>query len=336
MSGTLDGKLRVSGKAFVTGASGFIGRRVRDALLDAGVDVVAIRRAGSPEPRRGRSAVVDYADAAAVRELVAHERPDYVVHVAGATKGVTLDDFRRANVMPTEHLARALAEAHPGVKRFVHVSSLTSYGPSSKARHHREGDPRRPIEFYGMSKLEAEQAVEALGERIPWTILRPGGVYGPGDADYFELFKSVERGMNVFFGNKDRLFSAVFVDDLVRAIDLAATAEATRGKGYFVSDGAPVSWGEFQRHIVEASGRRVVTIDLPEFLVGVAATFGELATKIDKKPRLFNRQKAKMGAEEAWTCHADALAADAAFAATVLVPEGVRRTLAWYRAERWV
>ncbi len=326
----------ISGKALITGASGFIGRRVKDALLDRGVDVIAIRRAGSPEPKRGRSVVADYADEVALREIVAREKPDYVIHVAGATKGVTYDDFRRANVMPTEHLARAVADAHPGLKRFVHVSSLTSYGPSSKTNHHREDAPRRPIEFYGMSKLEAEQALESFGDRFAWTILRPGGVYGPGDVDYFELFKSVERGMNVFFGNRDRLFSAVYVDDFVRAIDLVATSEAARGKGYFVADGEPISWGDFQRHIVAASGKRVRTIDLPEFIVDVAAFGGELLTKLDKKPRLFNRQKAKMGAEDAWTCHIDAIRADVGFTPEVLAPAGVKRALDWYRAEKWV
>jgi nucleoside-diphosphate-sugar epimerase len=330
------GLIEKSSKALITGASGFIGRRVKDALLERGVDVVAIRRADSPEPKKGRSAVVDYADQAALRELVAKEKPDYVIHVAGATKGVSYDDFRRANVMPTENLAKALVDGHPGVKRLVHVSSLTSYGPSSKTVHHREDDARKPIEFYGMSKLEAEQAVEALGDKIPWTILRPGGVYGPGDIDYFELFKSVERGMNVFFGNKERMFSAVYVDDFVRALEIVATSESTRKKGYFVSDGEPISWGAFQQHIVEASGKRVRTLDLPGFFVDVAAFGGELLTKLDNKPRLFNRQKAKMGAEDAWTCHIDAIRKDTAFVPEVSAREGVARTFAWYRAEKWL
>src|SRR5690606_17887485 len=147
----------------------------------------------------------------------------------------------------------------PGVKRFVHVSSLTSYGPSTAERPHRESDPRRPIEHYGKSKLEAEQVVEALGDSIPWTILRPGGVYGPGDVDYFNLFREVEKGRNVFFGNRKRWFSAVYVDDCVRAIVGAATSDAARGRGYFVCDGRPITWETFQNAIVEASGRKVRT-----------------------------------------------------------------------------
>lgn len=327
---------RIEGTVLITGASGFIGSRLRDALLDAGADVVAVRRAGSPEAKRGRSAVVEYDDKAGLRRLVEKEKPTFVYHVAGATKGVTYADFQRANVMPTKNLLDAVREVSPGVRRFVHVSSLASYGPSRKGSPHREDSPRRPIEHYGQSKLEAEQAVEEGGGPVPWTIIRPSGVYGPGDVDYLELFKSVERGLNVFFGNRERWFSAVYVDDLVRAILDAAESEATKGKGYFVCDGKPTTWGAFQDEIIRASGRKVRTLDLPEVLVDLAAFAGELATRLDKKPRLFNRQKALMGAQDAWTCQHDALRADTAYAPEVEVPEGVRRTLAWYREKKWV
>src|SRR4051812_4850930 len=102
------GERSIAGTVLITGASGFIGGRLRDALLAAGADVVALRRAGSPAPRGGRSAVVDYADTGALRRLIEKERPALVLHVAGATKGVTYDDFQRANVMPTRNLVEAL------------------------------------------------------------------------------------------------------------------------------------------------------------------------------------------------------------------------------------
>ena len=329
-------KQEIEGKALITGASGFIGGNLRRALLDAGVDVVAIRRASSPEPDEGRSVVADYADVEGLTAVVREEKPDWVFHVAGATKGVTYEDFQRANVMPTRHLLEALRDGHPDVKRFVLVSSLAAYGPSRATAPHREADDRRPIEHYGRSKLEAEQLLEAMGDAVPWTILRPSGVYGPGDVDYFNLFKEVEKGRNVFFGNRERWFSAVYVDDLIRAIVDAALSDATVGKGYFVCDGRPVTWGEFQQAIVDASGRKVRTMNLPEMLVGLAAIGGELATKIDKKPRLFNKQKAKMGAQEAWTCTHDAAREDFGYRPEVPLEEGVKRALTWYREHGWV
>ncbi len=327
---------KLEGKALITGASGFIGSNLRTALLAAGVDVVAIRRPTSPVPQEGRSVVADYADVEALTALVGEEKPDWVFHVAGATKGVTYEDFQRANVMPTKNLLAALQAAHPGLKRFVLVSSLACYGPSAPGRPLRESDPRRPIEFYGKSKLEAEHVLEAVGDALPWTIIRPSGVYGPGDGDYFTVFKEVTSGRNTFFGNRERWFSAVYVDDCVNAIVDAATSDATVGKGYFICDGRPVTWGQFQHAIMEANGKKARMLNLPEFLVGVAAFGGELATKLDGKPRLFNKQKAIMGAQSAWTCRHDAAADDFGYHPTVQMEEGVSRALRWYRENHWI
>ena len=321
-------------KALITGASGFIGSRLRSELLSRGVDVVAIRRSGSPEAKEGRSVVADYVDKASLKKVIHEERPDYILHVAGVTKGRTYEDFRKGNVLPTQNLLEAAAKEHPGVKRFVHVSSLTSYGPSTPGRPLTEDDPRKPIEFYGKSKLEAEEVVEAI-ENVPWTIVRPAGVYGPGDVDYFNLFKSAVKGLNVFFGNHDRWMSAIYVDDCVRGILDSAASDHTIGKGYFLADGKPTTWGAFQEEIVKTVPKRVRTLHLPEALVSIAAAGGELATRIDGKPRLLNKQKAKMGAQEAWTCSDAAAKRDFGFRAEVDVPEGVRRTHAWYVENGW-
>lgn len=321
-------------RALITGASGFIGGRLRDTLLERGHDVIALRRKGSAPSKRGRSAEVDYEDRAGLERLVADEKPDWIFHVAGATKGVTLEDFRQANVMPTRNLLDASRAGHPGLGRFVLVSSLAAYGPSTPAHPHVETDPPRPIEHYGQSKLEAEREVE--GATVPWSILRPGGVYGPGDVDYFNLFREVESGRNVFFGNKHRWFSAIYVDDLIEAILACAAHDGAIGRGFFACDGAPITWETFQSAIVTASGRRVRTLDLPEALVGIAALGGELATFFDKKPRLFNRQKAKMGAQEAWTCKSDALRSATGWSSKVGLAEGVKLALDWYRREKWL
>jgi nucleoside-diphosphate-sugar epimerase len=219
-------KDKLEAKAIITGASGFVGSRLRDALLDAGADVIAIRRASSPEPKRGRSVVADYDDRSGLEKLMRDEKPDFVFHVAGATKGVTYDDFQRANVMPTQHLFEALAEAHPEVGRFLLVSSLAAYGPSTPDQPLDASSARRPIEHYGRSKAEAEELLEGANGGSPaWTVIRPAGVYGPGDGDYFNLFREASKGRNVFFGNRKRWFSAVYVDDCVRAIVAGATSD---------------------------------------------------------------------------------------------------------------
>jgi nucleoside-diphosphate-sugar epimerase len=237
--------------------------------------------------------------------------------------------------MPTRNLLTALGRARVDLKRFVLVSSLTSYGPSATSAPHREADPPRPIEYYGQSKLEAERVVEEESAGIPWTILRPSGVYGPGDVDYFNLFKSAMGGWNVFFGNRDRLMSVIYVDDCVRGILEGARHPSSEGKGYFLTSEPQVSWEQFQSEILRVVDRRVRTINLPSQLVTFAALGGELATRVDKKPRLLNLQKAKMGAQQAWTCVGDAARRDFGFEAQIELSEGVRLTHEWYEANGW-
>lgn len=320
--------------ALITGASGFIGRHLKKALLERGRDVVAICRPASPAPETGRSVVLDYTDVDAITEVMRTERPAQIFHVAGGTKGVSYDDFFRANVMPTQNLLAGLARAEHAPQRFVLVSSLAAYGPSAEDAPKRESDPPEPIEHYGKSKLEAERALEGSG--VPYTILRPGGVYGPGDVDYFELFKQAAKGRSVFFGNRKRWFSGVYVDDLIDAIVVAAEHDNSVDKGYFICDGVPITWEAFQRTIGEVAEREVKEIDLPEAFVSLAALGGELLSSIDKKPRLFNRQKALMGKQTAWTCTHERAKQDFGYEPKVDVTEGARRALEWYRERGWV
>ena len=326
---------KLDGTVLITGASGFIGGQLRDALLSAGTDVVAIRRPGSPRSTTGRSVEADYARVADLERVIASEKPDYVLHVAGVTKGTAYDDFRAGNVMPTRNLLAALRREHPATKRFVMVSSAASYGPSASSSPQREENPPRPIEHYGASKLEAERVVEEESGDVPWTIVRPCAVYGPGDVDHFTLFQGALLGVNLFYGNRDRLMSWIYVDDCVRGILEAAVHPDSAGKGYFLTNDVQLSWDEFQTEIAIAVGKPVRTIDLPEQLLWAGAFAGEVATRIDKKPRLLNLQKARLGAQSAWTCSGDAARQDFGFSAEVSLADGIRRTHEWYVDNGW-
>ena len=325
----------LTGKILITGTSGFIGSRVRDTLLEAGADVVSIRRAGSPEPSAGRSIVADYADVESLRAIMSEEQPSYVLHIAGVTKGRVYEDFCRGNVMPTRNLLKAVRDEGISLQRFVHVSSLTSYGPSVPDAPLRESDPPCPIEFYGKSKLEAERVLTEEFAGMPWTMIRPAGVYGPADVDYFNLFKSAIRGWNVYFGNRQRWMSVIYVDDCVRAILQSAVHQSAQGKGYFIANEEPVTWQQFQSLVVEVVPRKVRTIDLPSSLVSLGAWTGEFATWIDHKPRLLNRQKVKMGAQQAWTCRVDEAKNDFGFVAQTDLREGIQATHDWYAEHDW-
>ncbi|MFO0727706.1 MAG: NAD(P)-dependent oxidoreductase [Myxococcota bacterium] len=328
--------MSLNGKVVITGASGFIGSWLRDVLLDRGVDVIAIRRKDSPEPKRGRSVVADYADQASLVSLFKNERPSYLLHVAGATAGIDYPDFHRGNVVPTQNLVEAALTSGVPLNRFVYMSSLTSYGPATKERPLVETDPRKPIEHYGKSKLAAEEVVEAIGDRLPWTILRPSGVYGPRNTEFLKLFELLGSGWNLFYDNAERVMSLVYVDDCVDATLAAATSDRTIGKGYFLSDDQPINWEQLAAVIMEATGRKATRLNLPGFFLSPVAIGGELMARVRGKPSLFNQQKALMARQDAWTCSSAAARADFGFAPKVMAKEGAARSWAWYLENGWI
>ena len=326
---------KLDGKVLITGASGFIGGQLRDVLLGQEIDVVAIRRPGSPPSKAGRSVEADYGRLADLERVVAAEQPDYVLHVAGVTKGTSYEDFRAGNVMPTRNLLAAMRRERPGAKRFLMVSSAASYGPSATSAPQREENPPRPIEHYGASKLEAERVVEEESADVPWTIVRPCAVYGPGDVDHFNLFQSAKLGINLFYGNRDHLMSWIYVDDCVRGILESASHSESVGKGYFLTNDLQLTWDDFQAEIALAVGKPVRTVNLPEQVLWASAFAGEVASRIDKKPRLLNLQKARLGAQPAWTCSGDAARKDFGFEAEVSLADGIRQTHQWYTENGW-
>ncbi len=320
----------IRGKVIVTGTSGFIGSNLRDALLRGGADVISLLRPVSPPSKVGRSVGVAYEDLAGLTRLMNDEQPDYVFHVAGATKGVAYEDFYAANVVPTVNLATAAK----GVKRFLFVSSLTAWGPSNEGPAVRESDPPRPVEHYGRSKLDAERALAKVD--VPWTTIRPPTVYGPAEVDMYNLFKAAKSGINLFYGNAHKKTSAIYVDDLLDAMVNAAQADNTLGEAYFVSDGVDYTWDQVQCTIVSTVGKRTLRVNLPSFVVGMSGLAGELLTAVDKKPRLLNRQKATMDAQQAWLCSNELARKDFAFTPKVFLAEGIQRAHAWYVQNGWL
>jgi nucleoside-diphosphate-sugar epimerase len=117
---------------------------------------------------------------------------------------------------------------------------------------------------------------------------------------------------------------------------LSVQSDAARSKGYFICDGKPLTWGQYQASIVAASGKRAFELRLPGACVDVAAAFGELLTAFDKKPRLFNRQKAIMGKQIAWTCRHERAKTDFGYSPKVSLEEGVKQTFDWYKTSGWL
>jgi len=322
--------------AVVTGASGFVGSNLVDLLAARGWRVRRLVRPESPPPSAAELGAgvethrVDFADARTLDRTPALDGADAVFHVGGVTKRRTLDAFRAGNVVPTRALLDALARRGARA-RLVLVSSQAAAGPApSPERPLTEDDPPRPVEGYGRSKLEAEEAVR--GGALPWTIVRPGAVYGPRDVDFLTAFRHARHGLAVYPAPRGARLSLVHVDDLVDALVRAAERPGAVGRTYFVA-AHDAAWRDVYAAAAAAQGRRLrVELAPPAWGLRLAGRLGDLWGALTGGEPLANSHKVTLGLQRWWLCSAERARRELAWAPNVSLDEGVRRTVAWYRA----
>lgn len=292
----------------ITGGTGFVGRALVEAALAAGHRVRALARRAQP-PRASLewiSGALD--DAAALAELVAGA--DAVVHVAGAVSAADRAAFAAANIAGTEAMLRAAVDA--GMKRFVHVSSLAARAPA--------------LSNYGWSKAEGEARVEAAA--LDWVIVRPPGVYGPGDLEMLDLYRLARRG---FVLAPPGRFSLIYVDDLARLLLALATTPTPRAV-YEPDDGTPGGWRHagYGRAIGAALGKRVTPLPIPPFALHFAA---QIDRGLRGRAAKLTPDRARYLAHPDWTVDPARRPPPALWQPCVPATEGMAQTADWYHAQ---
>ncbi len=326
--------------AVVTGSSGFIGSHLVDALLARGATVRALVRAASP--LSSRRAEVEYAtlnllDDLAVRACPIWNDATHVFHVGGVTKRRTLAQFREGNVIPTANILAALAAHALPPARFVLVSSQAAAGPAPSADAPvTEDDVPQPIEAYGRSKREAEDATRRFSERVPVTIIRPGAVYGPRDVDFLNVFKQAVQRVAFHAAPRTQLMSVVYVRDLVAAILSAAESPATIGKTYFAAAEEAVSWSRIYGEVATLAGVRSLELQLPGPALALAGRVGSLFSLLTGRPVLMNSNKVMLARPPFWLCDSGRIRRDIGWTAQTPLRDGLRETYLWYRRAGWL
>ena len=322
--------------AVVTGSSGFIGSHLVDALLARGATVRALMREGSAldalDPRVERS-TVDLLDSRSVREAAAWDGATHVFHLAGVTKRRTLAQFRDGNVVPTANvLAAAVARGGSAPPRVVLVSSQAAAGPAVAAeRPVREDDPPRPIEAYGQSKLEAEQATRLYEGSLPITIVRPAAVYGPRDRDFLRAFRLATRTVALHAVPQGHSFSIVHVADAVDALLLAAQSPAAAGRTYFVANESPITWRELYEEMARAAGVTPrLHLQIPLGAIVLAGMVGDVVSAFTGWQSLANRNKTRLARPKWWLCAATRARDELGWFPTRPLQQGIRETYLWY------
>ena len=335
----------------VTGASGFIGSFICSEGLERGMEVWAgMRRTSSSQylkDERLKFAELDLGNYDALcKQLRAYKQDmggrgwDYVVHAAGATKSLKREGFFKTNTEGTKNLVRALIAEEMVPSRFVFVSSLSIFGAIREEPYPyepiRETDIPRPNTAYGESKWQAEQFLATVKD-FPYVILRPTGVYGPRERDYYIMAKSIKQHVDFAVGYKPQDITFVYVSDVVQAVYKAMKAEAAVGHAYFLSDGQVYNSRAFSDLLQKELGNPwVLHIKAPLwFLRLVCAISGTVNGWLGKLTTL-NLDKYHILSQRNWQCDIEPARRDLGYEPQVLLDEGVRRSVQWYKQEGWL
>ena len=330
-------------KILITGASGFIGSFIVEEALKKGFDTwAAVRKSSSKEylkDERINFIELNLSSKAQLIEQLRGHDFDYVVHAAGVTKCLNKQDFHRINTEGTKNLIDAILELQMPLKRFVFVSSLSVFGAIKEQQPHdeiRETDIPQPNTEYGRSKLAAEKYLESLGSRVPYIILRPTGVYGPREKDYFMMAKSIKQHSDFAVGYKRQDITFVYVSDVVQAIFLALD-KGENGRKYFLSDGEVYQSTTFSDLIHEELGRPWwIRITAPIWVLRIITFCGEYIGKMTGKVTALNNDKFNILRQRNWRCDIQPAIDELGYKPTVKLAEGVRRSIKWYKEQGWL
>jgi nucleoside-diphosphate-sugar epimerase len=201
----------------------------------------------------------------------------------------------------------------------------------------REDDPPRPIEGYGQSKLEAEQAVLRHAARLPVTIIRPAAVYGPRDRDFLRAFRLAARSIAIHAVPRENRFSIVHVADLVEALLRAGAHSGAAGRTYNVANDLPVSWRELYREVAAAAALvPALDVQLPLSAIAAAGYAGDVVSALTGWHTLANRHKTRLARPRWWLCDPRRAHDELGWNSTIPLQRGVRDTYLWYLAARWM
>jgi nucleoside-diphosphate-sugar epimerase len=324
-------------RVLVTGATGFTGGHLARHLMTRGSSVAAlVRPTSAPRAEALRAGGIDVrlgdlTDPAAVRRAV--EGCDVVYHIAATYREAGQGDaaYTRVNVEGTRHVLEAALAA--GVKRLVHCSTGGVHGHIEHPPAD-ESAPFAPGDVYQRTKLEGERAAAEFGRRTPLevVIVRPIGIYGPGDMRFLKMFRGIARGRFPMLGRGEVFYHLTFIDDLVLGFELAGTSVRAAGGVYLLAGPEYVTLNELTGLIAEELGVSPPRLRLPIWPVWLAGALCEaVCIPIGVEPPLFRRRVDFYRKSRAFDT--SRARQELGYNPTIDLRTGIRRTAEWYREQ---
>jgi len=305
----------------LTGATGFLGRYLVEALCARGWRVRAIVRSmpihEQLAPHRLELVPGDLEDEAALKRLTTGA--DAIIHIAGAIKG-NADSLMRTNFGGTRRLAAAWRQNAPNA-RFISVSSITAREPHLSA--------------YGASKKKAEEAVMKLDG--DWLVVRPPAIYGPWDRETLSIFKAARLPIHPMLGDKAARLSLIHVRDAADALCALCDGGPTQQLLELTDaelDG--YSWAQIVTAACQAVSCRARPFHLPPGLVVLAARLNGALARARGQVSIFDEGKAREILHPDWSARKTHLVPADVWTPKIMLLEGFAETAKWYREAGWL
>jgi nucleoside-diphosphate-sugar epimerase len=272
-----------------------------------------------PSSSRGRLAglaadvvVGDLGDLDSLRRFV--YQAEAVVHCAGAVRGASQAYFDRVNVEGVARLVHAAAGEHRA-PRFLLISSLAAREPGLSA--------------YAASKRRGEEILTVDGGTMPWAVLRPPAVYGPGDRELLPLFRWMARGIAPVLGSGNARFSLLYVQDLAEAIVRWLSRPTAVQRTFELDDGRPggYTWADVVDRMTFLRSRRVIPIRVPALFLEVLAAVNLAAARVIGYKPMLTPGKVRELRHPDWVCDGAAFMRATDWSPKVSLEQGLRLTL---------
>ena len=326
-------------RVLITGGTGFTGSHAVRRYLARGhsVRVLDNQKGVFFDELSGAGAEIEIgsvAERAAVRKAL--EGVELVHHIAAAFRDINVPKsvYKSVNVDGTRFVAEEALRG--GARRVVYCSTEGVHGHVADPPANEEA-PIAPEDYYQQTKWEGEIAFrEVVAQGLDGVILRPTGIYGPGDpARFLMLFRMVKRGHFFIVGDGRARYHPLYIDNLCDAFELAAEKPEARGETFLVADDRSLTWNELIPLVAKTLGIDVRIHHLPLGPVWLAAALCEGACwPFGVTPPLFRRRAEMFSHMRAF----DISKARRVLGYEPQVPleEGLARTCAWYRANGYL
>ena len=319
----------VTMRVFLTGASGFVGKNLLN-ILDSNYQIFGLYRKhinNLPQnviPVNG--SLFNLHNAYKIKQI------DVVIHIAGLTKALHSNKFYMVNSRGTKEVVNFARKKN--VKHFIYISSLAAAGPNENPVPKTEKDIPLPVSNYGMSKLLGELYVK--NSNLPYTIIRPPAIFGPEDVDILTYFKMVKKGIVFTSGDRSKLYSLIYVKDLVEFIKHTILKEKAMNEIFFISNHKFYTILDIISAIETALSKKSLKINLPEFTLNLISYPLQTIYALTKLPPLINLDKIKEIKQKNWICSGKKAYEHLNFLPKNSFENAIKETAQWYLEKNWL